>query len=1237
MATSIEIQQQFTKLVELRNTFIEQQNKLLKEQSALYSQIVEKIEKMGGKNDFGNNVSRWNKTFLDFNKTTEKGTDKLKDSMDEVKEKTDLNNMFFEKMGDNFDKLNKKSKGFSLLGTVFKGLGNGVLGVAKSFAGVLAVASSTITFATKATKAILRFATSVISFPFKILNGIINMAGAMQSSTELAEAIEAVRKEFGYLDRTAGGTILSLSHSLKGNLAQTGLSVMRVLGNTAAVIRYFTEYAHNLGEVLDAVGTNIGEGGAGALVAYNKALGLTAAGQKAIAARSVATGQSINSINQEIANYSIQLSDAFGVTMKAVSRAVGEMMADVSHFGHLAPKELVQVSVYARKLGIDVKNLGQVMDKFMNFEDTATAASNLSQAFGLNIDAFKLMQEQDPAKKMEMLRKAFFAAGKSIETMTYQERRLLAQQTGLDDAALQTTFSLKNQSMSYDQIQKKGDAAKKKQLTQAEAMEKLAGAIERLVRSGQAGSGGFFERFVQGFQTGIMWSADFRRMIRNIRTDLFLTYRTGIQMGREFVRAFPGVRDLMGGIADLFNPQRFRTLLGGVSTAFVKFFDNLNAEQLLHTLSESFRNWISGSGGGFKRILTGARAFATAFGSILSQGLRLIIPALTNGLRELTTFIVEGPSRNLREQSSTLSGSILGFFVNAFNEIKNDARLRQALEDLSSAALKFLAASWEKLRPIITPLLERAGRAMFTYALGRVAASVGAEIMKTLAKEVGLSLIRSIASAFTGSGMTAITSSLTPALNGIAGAFSGISASAVALGVAITGVVALFAGFLTYPQRTQSVVDKLSDKIKDFSSNIGKYIGMGLGYIIKGIAWVVAKIGDLVGIIGQKIRDKFSELGKDSRGFFGAIIGNFTGFLGRILDAGASTVRAIVGMVGSLIMGLVEGIATGLKSVFPEAAGTIDAVVNAIREVGHNISIFVTAATELIKDVFKGIISFGGSAITTIINTITSVGNTVSSVFGGIYTTIRDIFTRIKDTVFGDIQALVGRFTAIGDTLTAPFRALMSLVRANHSHSVNTIVGADMNRTVAVVQSAGEQMTTAMDNSFKQMTAASSEASTKMAEKGPASGIDTASLSTASSALSQAKMLAEAMSVVHAQYSSIQEVSDEKLASLGMFLEKVGSMSSRLQEIHSERIVEVASKLVKDVNQVSADLRSIEPISLETSLKRLANNLGLQELKELSIPQRRINLQITLNVTMDAEDVETVLVERPDSRILVRE
>jgi hypothetical protein len=86
---------------------------------------------------------------------------------------------------------------------------------------------------------------------------------------------------------------------------------------------------------------------------------------------------------------------------------------------------------FVRRLGIDVKALGKLVDKYMNFEDAANSAAQLSQAFGLNVDAFKLMQEQDPAKKLEMLRKGFFATGRTIENMTAQERRLLAQQTGL--------------------------------------------------------------------------------------------------------------------------------------------------------------------------------------------------------------------------------------------------------------------------------------------------------------------------------------------------------------------------------------------------------------------------------------------------------------------------------------------------------------------------------------------------------------------------------------------------------------------------------------------------------------------------------------------------------------------------------------------------------------------------------------------------------------------------------------
>jgi predicted RNA-binding protein associated with RNAse of E/G family len=94
--------------------------------------------------------------------------------------------------------------------------------------------------------------------------------------------------------------------------------------------------------------------------------------------------------------------------------------------------------------------------------------------------------------------------------MTRQERALLSQQSGLEDSALDLAFSLKNQGMSYDDVTKKADAAKKSQLTQTQAMKALADAIERLVKSGSSGSGGFIDRFIQGFTVGIQRSREFR-------------------------------------------------------------------------------------------------------------------------------------------------------------------------------------------------------------------------------------------------------------------------------------------------------------------------------------------------------------------------------------------------------------------------------------------------------------------------------------------------------------------------------------------------------------------------------------------------------------------------------------------------------------------------------------------------------------------------------------------------------
>ena len=1231
MASNIEINEQVNKIIELRNAAIELQNKLLKSQAEIYDEIVKKLEKMS-ENDPSAKSDKLTKSFQDMSKTSKKSLDQLNDSMTDASDNIEDTFSLSEKLKDALGELSAKKVGMLGLKASFAVL-LGTVGVGfKIMHSFIGLAKSGFLFAVQATKAIGRFALSVISFPFKILRGIIDLAGSTGGSTELQEAIEGVRKEFGYLNKSAGATILSLSRSMKGELANTGLSVMRVLGNTAAVIRYFTEYAQNLGDVVDAASHSIGEGGAEALVAYNKALGLTANGQKAIAQRAVATGQSINEINRQIANYSIQLSDAFGVTMKAVSRAVGEMMADVSHFGHLAPKELVQVAVYARRLGIDMKNLGQVMDKFINFEDTATAASNLSQAFGLNIDAFKLMQEQDPAKKIEMLRKSFFAAGKSIESMTYQERRLLAQQTGLDDAALQLAFSMKNQGMSYDQVQKKGDAAKKKQLSQAEAMEKLAGAIERLVKAGNFGSGGFFERFLQGFQTGIMWSSEFRKMIRNIRTDLAATYYAGIRLGKALVASFPGVAKIFNGISEIFSPRRFRGMLSGVEATITKFFHDLDFANLLNGLSSVFRNWIGGGGQGAGNIIAGFRAFGSA-----------ILKALWSAIQFGMTAITDGLPRFLRAGLDTLKSinwaKIISDAILAKDRIRNAIFSNENIRNFVSGLRELLSNAWTQLKGInLSGLITSVITGMFDNI----------KIGFNLGKEIIQQVFDGVSSINVGAELEWLWNQLE---KGFTDAFNELIPAAES---ALGDIEVLFSSI--YKIISNIDWSKIFTKMGDF---VGKLWDKVFGYASDGLTLVISKLpgwaDKLLEILQKILQGAISGLSRlfvniftpeNGRKFVRLLLAVFNLAFNEIpkflvnmgtrlfslltspetIGALTNALNAAVSFFAGMVDTVLETIGNKLAETFPEYRDTILSVFSGIRR-------FFTEYYSILRDVF----SFVGTGLSTIGGYLGQFLRdplaSIQSAWVNIKNFFRETFEFIANAVTRDLGRVLDIFRQLAGPLMRPFEALMNLVRANHSHSVNTIVGADMQRTVTRVEGAGQQMSTAMNDSFKTMTEASAKAGEAMSKEGVGGG-DLARLAEKKLAIQQAADLATSIQQVEKQFMDIQMVSDEKMSNLVSFVSTIERVTTRLQEVQSERLVEVSTKLVKNVNEVATALRTIEPINLEASMKRLANNLGLQELKEITIPQRRINLHVNLNVKMDAEDVETVLVDRPNSRIV---
>ncbi len=725
MATNLELQKSLNDLLEEAATLLEAQTKQYQSQATIIAGMVRAqavLNEAAGGDKFEQVAEALDKAAEAAEKYSSK-----EQQLKKIKEALDENESSSEKLNKSLENLVSTMAEMSIAEQMLHGVANGFSFVANAAKGLISFGGSVV-------RTLGHLAASIIAFPFRLLQNLIN-ASDQGGSNELAQQLEEIRREFGYLNKTAGGAIVSLGKGMQGQLANTGLSVYRVFGNLAQRLKFVFEYAKNLGPVFDALNFSLGQGGAEALGAYNKALGLTAEGQKAIATRALASGRTVNDVNREVANYAIQLSQQFGVTMTAVGRDIGTMMSDFEHFGHLAPQQLAQTAVFARRLGVEVKALAGIMEKSFNFEDAANQAAQLSQAFGLNIDALQQMREQDPGRQLDNLRRAFFAAGRSIEGMTRQERRLLQTQTGLDAASLDAAFSLKSQALSYDQIQKKGDAAKNSQLTQAQAMQKLAGAIERLVQSGGSGSGGFFDRFFKGFDTGIKRTREYRELMINLQRALRATYMAGIQVGQAFVHAFPGIRDVFKGISGFFEPRRFRTMLNGVVTALRQFFTDLTTNprqalpRLLDRLKTGFFDYFQSNSQSGQRLLRGVRAFFLAFTTIANSMLKVGITGVTKGIQYIVDLLTG--RKHVPTPGAAGTG---GAFAEAFSRLVDG--LGPVFRDLWKSIQQLFGVLWSKARPWVMRSIVPALVALF-----------GPSVVMSIARGIGTALISALGTA----------------------------------------------------------------------------------------------------------------------------------------------------------------------------------------------------------------------------------------------------------------------------------------------------------------------------------------------------------------------------------------------------------------------------------------------------------------------------------------------------------
>lgn len=478
---------------------------------------------------------------------------------------------------------------------------------------------------------------AIFSIPFKMLGGLADIVNNAGGSNELFVAIENIRKEFGALTQTGPSTIFSMAKNLEG-FSATGLSSYRIFGNMAQRLEAFLKLAQAMGPTFENFSDEFKKNG-GAILAWQKGLGMSDEDMRTLGERAKTMGIDMTSQFLEIQKQTDALGEQFGISTKLIGRDMAKALKDVKHFGGATIKEIATASVYARKLGVELDKITGVLDAFETFEGAAENAAKLSQSFGVQVDAFKMMEAQDPASQIEMLRKQFAAAGQDVSKFNRQQLKLLSTTTGLDEATAKQVFSLKNQGMSLEQIKKQSEKAEKKQLSQAEAMDKLANAIERMAQSGGGTGGGFFDKFLHGIFGGIQASKEFREIIMNIRMAFRTLITEGVRLGKA-IAANPYVKDFLGGIASFFNPGKFRPLIRGVTDELIKLVKGQSSfPEVIKNIKEKFFDYFDSNSAAGKKILNAVKGIFKGIVVIAAEAIKMAASTLKDGIVYITDLL----------------------------------------------------------------------------------------------------------------------------------------------------------------------------------------------------------------------------------------------------------------------------------------------------------------------------------------------------------------------------------------------------------------------------------------------------------------------------------------------------------------------------------------------------------------------------------------------------------------------
>ncbi len=1050
MADNLKLQQDINKAIAERNKMLQDGEAIIQRQAKLYATLLDVMAGKKGAEAIDQMIAK-----LDAAKTS---MQQMAQGAQEASEKSsaafnvtekDIDRLFGSSQTLSQHMSTKFPKAFVVAAAAVSGLHQG-------FKNVMAVGKTLLSLTEGVVGGMFNIGKAILSIPFKIFDGLIEKAQAGGGGNELAQAFEDVRKEFGSFKQDVAKNVIETARSMKGELANTGLSVFKVFGTLADRLKFVTELAKGMGASFHTLGPEIAKNSE-VIGAFQKGLGLSAEEMGGVGERAMAMGTTMTEQLQDIANMSLQMGDAFGLSAKMISRDVGKMIKDVKNFGSLTVKEMTEAVVYTKKLGIEVNKLLGLIDKFDTFEGAAESAAKLSQAFGVNVNAFEMMKEQDPSKRLAELKKQFELAGKSADNLSRQELKLVADATGLDEATAKLALSSKNQGVSMDDVKKKSDAAQKKQLTQAETMEKLADAIERLVQSGgPQGFKGFFDAFLKGIGNGISTSPAFIKLMYDIRHALMQTFQIGRELGLWIVNNFPGVLKIFTSLSAIVRkvPDFFKDL----SAQLKEFFSGkISLEKFFQNMKASAEKFLGGTGGFGETLVQGFKETFSKLAKIVAEGIKFVIPKLTEGLKRLTKFLADfmkDPSKFLASAGAGAKAGG-GFLVEILAPIIEAVKDPAMWKDLWAAFKDFGKTFWEFLKEkAIKPMLKAIpgswwvgiAAIFFGPAVGKAFLGTGVNLLGGILKDTFMGAAKS-APSIAGTAAKAASGS-SGMLTSFLGPLLGNPYVAAAAAIAALGVVG--AG--------------MSKGVEKFEKQVTEKLGgdKGAGKIGSAFAGII-QMFSFGAINDEAAGDMAKNIGEFSQKFDKAVEGMFgkdfakdlknlmMGQIDTLIDLG-DFFRSLFGgdfvgagkALGNLLVDMIKQSLAQMKFVFltlPEKivdwlSDGVDALtkwLDGLFQEGGEISVIDT-----LKNGFENLVEKFGPILSDIPSRlITLLVTKIPAVIIKLQTSIAGIISRMIASLLDSLeQSLHTHFGAFGDVInkylihpfTAAFKELGNLI-----------------------------------------------------------------------------------------------------------------------------------------------------------------------------------------------------------------